>query len=99
MERCIDELAATLALPRARLAASVRAHYFHDYASDPLARGAYSYTRVGGGGAAEVLARPLGDKLYFAGEATDAAYEGTVAGALASGVRAATQIVRRLQRR
>ena len=71
----------------------MRHHHFHDYASDPFARGAYSYTRVGGHRAAEQLSRPLDDRLFFAGEATDAEYEGSVAGALASGVRAAHQVI------
>ena len=65
----------------------------HDYDADRLSRGAYSYTRVGGTAACETLARPLaGGRLIFAGEATDARYQGTVAGALASGVRAAAEV-------
>ncbi|HEU4615119.1 MAG TPA: FAD-dependent oxidoreductase, partial [Kofleriaceae bacterium] len=66
---------------------------FHDYAHDPFARGAYSYSRVHGLGAADVLARPLADKVFLAGEVTDAEYEGSVAGALASGSRAARQVL------
>jgi len=45
-------------------------------------------------GCAEQLTRPLGDTLYFAGEATDSDYKGSVAGALNS-ERAATQILER----
>lgn len=93
VELVIDEVAATINMPRAALAQAVAHHHFHDYVHDPWSRGAYSYTRVGGTGAAKVLARPLADRLYFAGEATDAAYEGTVSGALVSGVRAAEQIL------
>jgi len=76
------------------LAAVVRDHHFHDFAADPFARGAYSYTRVDGRGAADELARPLADTVFFAGEATDGDYEGTIAGALASGSRAAHQVIR-----
>jgi monoamine oxidase len=83
-------------MPRGPLEAAVEHVHFHDYAADPFARGAYSYTRVGGSASAEVLARPLGDTLYFAGEATDAEYEGSVAGALTSGERAAHQILTRI---
>lgn len=70
--------------------------HFHDYTADPFFRGAYSYTKVGGIGASHELTRPLGDRLFFAGEATDADYEGTVAGALGSGQRAARQVLERL---
>lgn len=89
----IDGFARALHMPRAELAAAVRHAHYHDHQSDPLSRGAYSYTRVGGERAAEDLARPLDDRLYFAGEATDPAYEGTVSGAIASGDRVARQIL------
>jgi monoamine oxidase len=40
-----------------------------------------------------MLARPVADTLYFAGEATDLlGYGGTVHGAIASGIRAAKQV-------
>jgi monoamine oxidase len=63
----------------------------HDWADDPFARGAYSYVLVNGEGARERLAEPLADTLFFAGEATSADDSGTVAGALASGQRAASE--------
>ena len=51
--------------------------------------------RVGGTGAREELAAPLEETLYFAGEATDVEQSGTVGGALASGMRAAREILDR----
>jgi monoamine oxidase len=89
----VDGLAALLGMPRARLVAAVRHHHMHDWAADPFAGGAYSYTRVGGGDAAALLARPLGGKVWLAGEATSTDYEGTVAGAIESGTRAAEEIL------
>lgn len=69
--------------------------YFHDWRNDPFARGAYSYVGVGGIDAGMELARPLADTLFFAGEATDSdGYLGTVHGALASGVRAAQEVLK-----
>jgi monoamine oxidase len=70
------------------------AAWVHHWQQDPFARGAYSYVAVGGHGARRALAEPLDDTLFFAGEAAD--YEGehgTVAGALASGERAAREAV------
>ena len=64
---------------------------------DPYARGAYSYIGVGGNGAPRALARPVEGTLFFAGEATNAAEIGTVAGALSSGRRAAREVLRVLQ--
>jgi len=70
-----------------------RAFLLHDWQADPYARGGYSYVKVGGTGAREELAAPLEDTLYFAGEATDVDESGTVGGALASGIRAAKEIL------
>lgn len=72
-----------------------RAFLIHDWQADPYARGGYSYVRVGGTGAREELAAPLEETLYFAGEATDVEQSGTVGGALASGMRAAREILDR----
>lgn len=72
------------------------AAHVHDWQRDPCARGAYSHVRVGGGDARRILARPMERTLYFAGEATDLSGQaGTVAGALASGVRAARELAAR----
>lgn len=69
--------------------------HFHDWQNDPFARGAYSYGRVGADGAHEAWARPVDNTLFFAGEATDVTgNNGTVHGAIASGHRAADEILR-----
>lgn len=70
-----------------------QAYLVHDWQADPYARGGYSYVMVGGTGAREKLAAPLEDTLYFAGEATDTEQSGTVGGALASGMRAARELL------
>jgi monoamine oxidase len=76
------------------------AGFTHDWRDDPHARGAYSYVAVGGEGARETLARPMDDTLFFAGEATSTDGQGgTVNGALETGERAATELVRCLKRR
>lgn len=66
----------------------------HDWDRDPLARGAYSYTPSGAGSLIAELAAPVRNTLFFAGEATDGQGEqGTVHGALASGRRAAQEML------
>jgi monoamine oxidase len=68
--------------------------YLHDWQADPFACGAYSYVVAGGGRARAELAKPLARRLFFAGEAAETGGEsGTVAGALASGRRAARQVL------
>jgi monoamine oxidase len=71
----------------------------HDWVNDPFSRGAYSYTPEGMMGRADELAAPVEDTLFFAGEATDSTGEqGTVHAALASGRRAARQMLEALRR-
>jgi len=71
------------------------ASYFYDWEDDPFSRGAYSYVKVGGGHAQQDLAKPIANRLFFAGEASDiTGYNGTVHGAMASGQRAAEEIIR-----
>ena len=71
----------------------------HNWRRDPCARGAYSYVAVGGRKARDALAAAIDNTLFFAGEATaDGGEGGTVEGALASGERAARQILSVLER-
>ena len=62
--------------------------------ADPWARGAYSYLAPGASSATRrTLAAPVDDRLFFAGEATDVDHPATVHGALASGRRAAAEVL------
>ena len=64
--------------------------------SDPWSRGAYSYVPVGATFAQYAeLGAPVGDGLFFAGEATSADHPATVHGAYISGIRAARQVAAR----
>lgn len=56
--------------------------------ADPLAGGAYAYARPGAVNARAVLAAPLDDRLFFAGEATLADEFATAHGAYRSGLAA-----------
>lgn len=70
----------------------------HDWTSDPFARGAYSFVRVGGTHARAELGKPLGNAIFFAGEATSIEGQGgTVNGALVSGARAAAEATAALE--
>lgn len=97
LERSLVALSDILAVPRRELEEQLDASASHDWRADPFARGAYSYIGVGGIGAPRALARPVDGTLFFAGEATNGEQIGTVAGALASGRRAAREVLRALQ--
>ena len=99
VDRALDSLARALDVPRPRLEELIESWRFHDWRRDPFSRGAYSYVGVGGLPAQRALARPCAGTLFFAGEATEPEEMGTVAGAIASGQRAARQVQARLANR
>ena len=95
VEKGLDTLGKLLRIDRRELEDLLEASYTHDWQTDPFSRGAYSYVKVGGESAQSVLASPVNNNLYFAGEATDTSgHHGTVHGAVASGKRAAEQILK-----
>ena len=94
VSKALDTLSTIFKLAKTRLEELLESHVVSDWPADVLSRGAYSYTPVGGLDAMEKLAEPVEDTLFFAGEATHFEGEaGTVAGAIASGYRAASQIL------
>ena len=97
VQAALDDLSRVTLVPRERLEEQLEAVYFHDWQADPFSRGAYSYTPAGAMNARRVLAEPVEDTIFFAGEATETEGHGaTVHGAIASGRRAAKQILRSL---
>ncbi|WP_006247415.1 flavin monoamine oxidase family protein [Mycolicibacterium tusciae] len=64
------------------------------WAADPFARGSYSFIAVGSSpDDMEALAEPVGERLLFAGEATNPEFFATVHGAYLSGIREAERIL------
>src|SRR5438477_2266193 len=65
----------------------------HNWSNDPLSRGAYSYCPVGMKEVPKMLAEPVEQTLFFAGEAATLDGQlGTIHGALETGLRAAQQL-------
>ncbi len=96
-ERAIAALAKNLRVSKRRVESQVVEMWTHDWNTDPFARGAYSYSMVGGANAAARLAGGVEGTLWFAGEAADAeGRNGTVNGAIGSGRAAAKAIKRAL---
>jgi monoamine oxidase len=107
VEQVLSELDAVSNAPHASLFATrdlrkneldqIDPAYFviKDWSEEPYIKGGQSYPLVGGTNADRVeLAAPVGENLYFAGEATDVTGEfGTISGALKSGRRAAEEVI------
>jgi monoamine oxidase len=91
----VESLSKILKVSASRVQQAVVAHYFHDWYHDPLSLGAYSYTPAGCFEARSILATPIEQTLYFAGEATNTTgAHGTVHGAVETGLLAARQIAK-----
>jgi monoamine oxidase len=94
VRRGLETLSRSLRVSPAELEKMLADAHTHDWQTDPFSLGAYSYGKVGCDGAPEALAEPVDNTLYFAGEASDiTGNNGTVHGAVASGYRAAEQIL------
>jgi monoamine oxidase len=94
LNQCLTTLAKVFDLPLSDLEKLLSSWHTHDWHADEYARGAYSYVPAGALDAPERMAQPVEGTLYFAGEHTDTSgHWGTVHAALASGMRAARQVL------
>ena len=94
IDSALQSLAGLFDRPRDEIDARFVTGRALDWPADPLARNGYSYVKAGGRDARAALAEPVENTLFFAGEATDVSgYASTVAGALASGRRAAGEVL------
>ena len=66
--------------------------------ADEFASGSYSYARPGHAGDRAVLAAPVDNRIFFAGEATSLNFFSTVHGAYETGTRAAQEALDSLAR-
>jgi monoamine oxidase len=99
LRSALESLAAVFGDTADRLRSRLRRSLISDWLADPFAMGAYSYTPAGYLDARQILAEPVENTLFFAGEATHTeGRSGTVDGAIATGRRAAAEIVSALGR-
>jgi monoamine oxidase len=95
LHRATESLGRIFAQPGRWLRERVDKIHYHDWSHDPFSRGAYSYPKIGGLRAAETLAEPVSDTIFFAGEATDSrGANGTIHAALESGTSTVRKIAR-----
>jgi len=93
----VQSLARIMRIVEPELRRQMTESFMHDWQEDPFSCSAYSYAAVGGMDAAAKLAEPVLGTLYFAGEATNSdGYNGTVHGAIATGLRAAKELLQSL---
>lgn len=91
----LRSLARILDAEPAHLRSELQYGFSHDWEADTFSCGAYSYSLVGGSHAGDDLEKPVAGTVFFAGEATESRGDnGTVHGALASGLRAAREILK-----
>lgn len=90
--RQLADMLGARSLPRLRFIAATQ------WDRDPFARGAYSHALPGAGDARSILAAPVAEKLFFAGEACSANRFSTVHGAWETGEAAADLALAALKR-
>jgi monoamine oxidase len=94
LDHALESLSHIFRESKSVLEQSLAEFYMHNWHNDRFSAGAYSYIPVGGIDAEAELARPLEGTLFFAGEATNSdGHFGTVHGAIATGLRAAREIM------
>jgi monoamine oxidase len=94
VEAALVSLSNILNMERDRLDSLFERAFVHNWSTDPFSRGAYSYVPVNGLEAMQRLSAPVDDTLFFAGEATNwEGHWGTIHGAIATGRRAAREII------
>jgi len=104
LERAGPEASADLATENLKkligndIAKHVIGHSVTAWRGDPWVRGAYSAARPGAAHQRRELARPLDDRLFFAGEATSTEFYSTAHGAYLSGIAAAEAAAASLDR-
>jgi monoamine oxidase len=97
VKRAIEDLSRLTGHDIHAINASLQAAHFHNWHDDPFAGGAYSYVPAGALHHREALAQPVENTLFFAGEATELnGHSATVHGAIATGYRAARQVLKTL---
>jgi monoamine oxidase len=86
VDRALGSLSRIFGHPKSLLREYIDTIHYHNWSTDPFSMGAYSYPKVGGLEAARILAEPVSETIFFAGEATDfKGANGTVHGAINSG--------------
>ncbi len=93
-DRACSTLAHIFGLRTAQVRELLLECHTHDWRNDPFSLGSYSYVAAGGLEAPRLLAQPVQNTLFFAGEHTDTTgHWGTVHAAMRSGLRAAQQVL------
>ena len=84
---------------KGKATASFLASHVQNWTTNPFIRGAYSYSTIGMGDARVVAAKPIEEKIYFAGEAMNTnGHHQTVHGAVESGYNAVLSLLKQLKR-
>lgn len=97
LELALQSLSGIFKLPVTEIREQLLLHEIFSWYNHPLAKGGYSYTTLHSAQAKKILAEPVYDTIYFAGEAISSGEsQGTVEAALESGMEVAKKLVQSL---
>jgi monoamine oxidase len=89
----LESLAVIFKIPRQTLQSKLMGSCIHNWSKNEFSRGAYSFETIHSKKAKAMIATPIQDTLYFAGEAFEGSESGTVEAALVSGQKAAKKLL------
>jgi monoamine oxidase len=100
LKRALDSLSSIFNLTSIHLHQQLQGWHVCNWATDPFSCGAYSYDVVNGKKLRKIVKEPLGNTVFFAGEAFYEGSEiGTVEAALVNGRETAFQVVASLKKK
>ncbi len=85
LEQALISLSSIFAIDAKILQKYLKASHINNWLADPFSKGAYSYNTITSAAAKKILATPVANTLFFAGEALDKKSSATVEAALNSG--------------
>ncbi len=94
LQQALHSLSSIFAIDTEILQKNLKASHIHNWIADPFSNGAYSYNTTTSAAAKKILATPVANTLFFAGEALDKDSNATVEAALQSGKEVAEKILK-----
>lgn len=95
IDTCLGSLASIFSIEATGLREELRTSMILDWETAPFIRGGYSFETIGGEADRTIMGTPIGETLYFAGEAVyEGPAPGTVEAAFRSGVEVAEKMLR-----
>ncbi len=94
LDKAIETLSGIFSISPEEIKNNLTGFRIFNWKNDPWTKGAYSFALPGYAGAKKIYREPIGDRIYFSGEASyDGPHPGTVEAAVVSGLTTARKLL------